>query len=120
MFGNEVTRHWVQGSGEKARQQKKVESIPAKNVYESKIESELRGYIKAMPHRWLLRPYKTGTKSIEENLESAERNQQSSCFFPDFDILTYQKKAFPKTWFRQMSSIRVGRSVSIPSSPIRL
>lgn len=111
VLGDEVGRAGVETAGEEGAEDEVGEGPPAEQLVDAEAECELDSKVERDPGRWPLGADEAGSQGVEEDLECAEAVSAAA------SRPTHQKNVLPKTLLRQRSSKRVGRSVSMPSSP---
>jgi hypothetical protein len=116
MFCNEVTTTGMQASSKEAAHEEIDEWAQAKGLDKNIVKNELGDDIDQVPTRQRLDAHKGRSESIEEDLECpAIRRFAFTRGYRVKPWKTHAKNTLPKTLFKNSSSNRVGKSVSIPS-----
>ena len=119
---NEMARERMEAPSEEAGREEVYEGVDTKSLDEGVVKHKFGDEVGEVPLRECLGPHETRAERIKEYLErpTQKRDDVSNSFLRHKEVQTYAKKTFPRTLFRRMSSMLVGKSVSIPSSPRNL
>jgi hypothetical protein len=117
MLGNEMRCTRVEGSSKEAGHQEINQSSPAEKVNEEGVERQDSDEVVSMPYGWLLSSDEPRSQCVKEKLECPEA---VSMWARERDTSTDAKNVLPATLFSIKASRRLGKSVSIPSSPRNL
>lgn len=116
---NKVTSTWVQTARQERGHDEVYESTRTHSLKYDGVEGDLDGDVQEMPPSELLRADESGSQGVEKYLERAGRGKKSAWRSAKNCACqaTNAKNAFPATLLSSRASIRVGTSVSIPSTP---
>ena len=112
----------MEASSEEAGREEVYEGVDTKSLDEGVVKHKFGDEVGEVPLRKCLGPHEARPERVEEYLErpTQQRDGVSNSFLIYKEVQTYAKKTFPRTLFKRMSSMLVGKSVSIPSSPRNL